>query len=58
MTDQAPVETSKSTCSHVWQTASANLPPADVGFWRHHCLACGAYMNDAGRLVLPLKGTR
>jgi len=38
---------------HDWWESAVNLPPADVGFWRYAC-ACGARMNDAGRVVLPV----
>ena len=42
-----------SVCRHIWNEATANLPVADIGFWRYCCLKCGAYMNVVGRIVVP-----
>jgi hypothetical protein len=43
-------------CSHEWVEMIANLARADVGYWRWRCVQCGAYRNDAGRVVEPHDG--
>jgi hypothetical protein len=40
---------------HRWHEYMLNLRPSapEPGFWRWKCLRCGAWRNDAGRVVTP-----